>query len=254
MERSVRRVPNNRYHRLLIAGVGVVLLANPLIGSAATISGGHHGVSSVHGTRSVPTSRPSFHSPTRAGSFRAPSSHGVTGARHFTTTRNFRSPSRSTGTTTSKNLTGPNRETSSHATSTTPKATTSTSHLTPDNSRPAVGTSSANQKLIHSPKEQRSYNHWTGYYHSHYPNESADSLFDHLWFWMPMWLLVRSQATGQASVNIPTDTNGQAQHWIKVGSKVVFVPTDIWAKVQPGDHVKLIDDQHLSINGKIYQR
>lgn len=71
---------------------------------------------------------------------------------------------------------------------------------------------------------------------------------------MPMWLLVRSQATGQANVNVPTDANGQTQHWIKVGSKVVFVPTDIWAKVQPGDHVKLIDDQHLSINGKVYQR
>lgn len=69
-----------------------------------------------------------------------------------------------------------------------------------------------------------------------------------------MWLLVRSQATGQARVNVPTDANGQAQHWIKVGSKIVFVPTDIWEKVQPGDHVKLIDDQHLSINGKVYQR
>lgn len=252
MERSVKRVPNNRYHHLLVASAVLALTLNPLVGSAAIISGGHHGVTSVHGSRSVPTSRPSFHSPTRAGGFRAPSSHGVTGAHHFTTTRNFRSPSRSTGSATSKNSTNPNRETNTPTT----KTTGSTSHLTSTTnaSRPAVGTSSANRKLIHSPREQRSYNHWASYYHSHYPNESADRLFDHLWFWMPMWLLIRSQATGQASVNVPTDANGQAQHWIKVGSKVVFVPTDIWAKVQPGDHVKLIDDQHLSINGQVYQR
>lgn len=253
----MRKVPNNRYHHLLIASVTVALTLNPLVGSAAIISGGHHGVTSVHGSRSIPTSRPSFHSPTRSGGFRAPSSHGVTGSRHFTTTRNFRSPSRSIGSTTNKNSTSPNRETTSQSTgTTTPKTTASTSHLTSTTnpSRPAVGTSSANRQLIHSPREQRSYNHWAGYYHSHYPNESANSLFDHLWFWIPMWLLVRSQATGQANVNVPTDANGQAQHWIKVGSKVVFVPTDIWAKVQPGDHVKLIDDQHLSINGKIYQR
>ena len=247
MERSVKRVRNNCYHHLLIASITVALTLNPLVGSAAIISGGHHGVSSAHGSRSMPTSRPSFHSPTRSGGFRAPSSHGVTGAHHFTTTRNFRSPSRSTPATPSKHLTGDQATTS-------PKPTGSSSHLTPNPNRPAVGTSSANRKLIHSPREQRSYNHWAGYYHSHYPNESADRLFDHLWFWMPMWLLVRSQATGQATVNVPTDANGQAQHWIKVGSKVVFVPTDIWEKVQPGDHVKLIDDQHLSINGKVYQR
>ena len=243
---------NNHYHHLLIASVAVALTLNPLVGSAAIVSGGHHGITSTHGVRSTPTSRPSFHSPTRSGGFRAPSSHGVMGPRHFTTTRNFRSPSRSTGSTINTN-----RETSSHSTSATAtKPTTTTNHLTstPTTSRPAVGTSSANQKLIHSPREQRSYNHWAGYYHSHYPNESANSLFDHLWFWIPMWLLVRSQATGQARVNVPTDANGQAQHWIKVGSKIVFVPTDIWEKVQPGDHVKLIDDQHLSINGKVYQR
>lgn len=252
MERSLRKVSNNRYQRWLIAGVTIALALNPLVGNAATISGGHHGVTSAHGSRSFHTghtSRSSFHSPTRSGGFRAPNSHGVTGSRPFTTTRNFRSPSRSTTTTTS------NHRTSSQAT-TSPKTTNSTSHLTASTAtnRPAVGTSAANRQLIHSPREQRSYNHWAGYYHSHYPNESANSLFDHLWFWIPMWLLVRSQATGQASVNVPTDANGQAQHWIKVGSKVVFVPTDIWEKVQPGDHVKLIDDQHLSINGKIYQR
>lgn len=223
----------------------MALLLNPLTGSAATISGGHHGISSSHGSRSFHTSRSSFHSPSRSGGFRSPSSHGVSGAHHFTTTRNFRSPSRSTPTTTSKHPTGGQ---------TTTKTTGSTSHLTTNTNRPAVGTSAANQKLIHSPREQRSYNHWAAYYHSHYPNESANSLFNHLWFWIPMWLLVRSQATGQASVNVPTDANGQAQHWIKVGSKVVFVPTDIWEKVQPGDHVKLIDDQHLSINGQVYQR
>lgn len=227
----------------------MALTLNPLVGSAAIISGGHHGISSSHGSRSVPTGRSTFHSPSRSGGFRSPSSHGVTGPRHFTTTRNFRSPSRSTTTTTS------NHRTSSQAT-TSPKTTNSTSHLTASTAtnRPAVGTSAANRQLIHSPREQRSYNNWAGYYHSHYPNESANSLFDHLWFWIPMWLLVRSQATGQARVNVPTDANGQVQHWIKVGSKVVFVPTDIWAKVQPGDHVKLIDDQHLSINGKVYQR
>lgn len=232
-----------------MAGVTLALALNPLVGSAATISGGHHGVTSAHGSRSFHTSRSSFHSPSRSGGFRSPSSHGVTGPRHFTTTRNFRSPSRSTTTTTSNN------RTSSQAT-TSPKTTNSTSHLTASTAtnRPAVGASAANRQLIHSNREQRSYNHWAGYYQTHYPNESADSLFGHLWFWIPMWLLVRSQSTGQASVNVPTDTNGQAQHWIKVGSKVVFVPTDIWEKVQPGDHVKLIDDQHLSINGKIYQR
>lgn len=256
----MRRVPNNRYQRWLIAGVTIALALNPLIGSAATISGGHHGVTSAHGSRSFHTghtSRSSFHSPTRSGGFRVPSSHGVTGSRPFTTTRNFRSPARSTGSTTSKNSTSPNREITSQSTgTTTPKTTAATSHLTSTTnpSRPAVGTSAANRQLIHSNREQRSYNHWAGYYHSHYPNESANSLFDHLWFWIPMWLLIRSQSTGQGNVNIPTDANGQAQHWIKVGSKVVFVPTDIWAKVQPGDHVKLIDDQHLSINGQVYQR
>lgn len=252
MERSVRRVPNNRYHHLLIASLAVALLGNPIVGNAATISGGHHGGTSIHGSRSFHTSRSNFHSATHSGGFQTPSSHGVTGSHPFTTTRNFRSPIRSTTDPTSKKLTG------THPTESTakPKSTSSTSHLTntttPNHS--AIGSSSANQNLIHSTKEQRSYNHWAGYYHSHYPHESANDLFDHLWFWIPMWLLTRSQTTGQASVNIPTDATGKAQHWIKVGSKVVFVPTDIWAKVQPGDHVKLIDDHHLVINGQVYER
>lgn len=97
-----------------------------------------------------------------------------------------------------------------------------------------------------------SYNRWNNYYGKKYPNQTANEVYARHFYWAPYWYFTSSH--NEHDKNIPVDKNGKQRYWIKIGDKVIFVPKNIWKKVNKGDKVKLIDDNHVEINKKIYAR
>lgn len=122
------------------------------------------------------------------------------------------------------------------------------------NVRRSIGSMSEYKSL--TDKTQRSsYSRWSNYYARNYPGRSANSIYSSYYYWIPYWILLNSQNRNNvAPANVPTDNQGNPRRWIKVGDKVIFVPENIWKKVNKGDKVKLVDDKHIEINGKVYQR
>lgn len=121
------------------------------------------------------------------------------------------------------------------------------------NVRRSIGSMSEYKSL--TDKTQRSsYSRWSNYYARNYPGRSANSIYNSCYYWIPYWILLSNQRQKVASANVPTDNQGKPRRWIKVGDKVIFVPENIWKKVNKGDKVKLVDDKHIEINGKVYQR
>lgn len=102
--------------------------------------------------------------------------------------------------------------------------------------------------------QRSSYNKWSNYYARNYPGRSANSIYNSYYYWIPYWILLNNQRKNVVSTDIPTDNQGNPRRWIKVGDKVIFVPESIWKNVNKGDKVKLVDDKHIEINGKIYER
>ena len=121
------------------------------------------------------------------------------------------------------------------------------------NVRRSIGSMSEYKSLTDS-NQRSSYSRWSNYYARNYPGRSANSIYDSYYYWIPYWILLSNQRQKVASANVPTDNQGKPRRWIKVGDKVIFVPENIWKKVNKGDKVKLVDDSHIEINGKVYQR
>ncbi|EGL98207.1 hypothetical protein NIAS840_01638 [Ligilactobacillus salivarius NIAS840] len=122
------------------------------------------------------------------------------------------------------------------------------------NVRRSIGSMSEYKSLTDS-NQRSSYSRWSNYYARNYPGRSANSIYSSYYYWIPYWILLNSQNRNNvAPANIPTDNQGKPRRWIKVGDKVIFVPENIWKKVNKGDKVKLVDDRHIKINGKVYQR
>ena len=123
-----------------------------------------------------------------------------------------------------------------------------------NNASRSIGSASEYKSLTNS-NQRSSYNKWSNYYARNYPGRSANSIYDSYYYWIPYWILLNNQSKNNvASANIPTDNQGKPRRWIKVGDKIIFIPENIWKKVNKGDKVKLVDDKHIEINGKIYQR
>lgn len=122
-----------------------------------------------------------------------------------------------------------------------------------NNVRRSIG-SVSEYKSLTDDKQRSSYSKWSNYYTQTYPGRSANSIYSSCYYWIPYWLLLNSQHQKVTSANIPTDNQGNPRRWIKVGDKIIFVPENIWKKVNKGDKVKLVDDKHIEINGKVYQR
>ena len=121
------------------------------------------------------------------------------------------------------------------------------------NVRRSIGSMSEYKSLTDS-NQRSSYSRWSNYYARNYPGRSANSIYDSYYYWIPYWILLSNQRQKVASANVPTDNQGKPRRWIKVGDKVIFVPENIWKKINKGDKVKLVDDSHIEINGKVYQR
>lgn len=122
------------------------------------------------------------------------------------------------------------------------------------NVRRSIGSMSEYKSLTDS-NQRSSYSRWSNYYARNYPGRSANSIYSSYYYWIPYWILLNSQNRNNvAPANVPTDNQGNPRRWIKVGDKVIFVPENIWKKVNKGDKVKLVDDKHIEINGKVYQR
>lgn len=121
------------------------------------------------------------------------------------------------------------------------------------NTRRNIGSVSEYKSLTND-KQRSSYNKWSNYYVRNYPGRSANSIYDSYYYWIPYWILLNNQRKNVVSADIPTDNQGNPRRWIKVGDKIIFVPENIWKIVNKGDKVKLIDDEHIKINGKVYRR
>lgn len=122
------------------------------------------------------------------------------------------------------------------------------------NTRRSIGSVSEYKSLTDS-NQRSSYSRWSNYYTRNYPGRSANSIYSSYYYWIPYWILLNSQNRNNvAPANVPTDNQGNPRRWIKVGDKVIFVPENIWKKVNKDDKVKLVDDKHIEINGKVYQR
>lgn len=140
---------------------------------------------------------------------------------------------------------------------TAPKTSTRTGNvgkngLTSNNNR-GVGSISEYSSLTNQ-SQKSSYNKWSNYYARNYPGHSANSIYNSYYYWIPYWILLNNQRKNVVSADIPTDNQGNTRRWIKVGDKIIFVPDNVWKKVNKGDKVKLIDDEHIKINGKVYRR
>ena len=121
------------------------------------------------------------------------------------------------------------------------------------NTRRSIGSVSEYKNLTND-KQRSSYNKWSNYYARNHPGRSASSIYDNYYYWIPYWILLNNQRKNVVSADIPTDNQGNPKRWIKVGDKIIFVPENIWKKVNKGDKVKLIDDEHIKINDKVYKR
>lgn len=121
------------------------------------------------------------------------------------------------------------------------------------NTRRSIGSVSEYKSLTND-KQKSSYSKWSNYYTQNYPGRSANSIYSSYYYWIPYWILLSNQRKNVASSDVPTDNQGNPRRWIKVGDKIIFVPENIWKKVNKGDKVKLVDDKHIEINGKTYER
>lgn len=121
------------------------------------------------------------------------------------------------------------------------------------NTRRSIGSVSEYKNLTND-KQRSGYNKWSNYYAKNYPGHSANSIYNSYYYWIPYWILLNNQRKNVVSADIPTDNQGKPRRWIKVGDKIIFVPENIWKKVNKGDKVKLIDDKHIKINDKVYRR
>ena len=140
---------------------------------------------------------------------------------------------------------------------TAPKTSTRTGNvgkdgLTSNNNR-GVGSISEYSSLTNQ-SQKSSYNKWSNYYARNYPGRSANNIYNSYYYWIPYWILLNNQRKNAVSADIPTDNQGNPRRWIKVGDKIIFVPDNVWKKVNKGDKVKLIDDEHIKINNKVYKR
>ena len=120
------------------------------------------------------------------------------------------------------------------------------------NTRRSIGSVSEYKNLTND-KQRSGYNKWSNYYVRNYPGRSANSIYDSYYYWIPYWILLNNQRKNVVSADIPTDNQGNPRRWIKVGDKIIFVPENIWKIVNKGDKVKLIDDEHIKINDKVYR-
>ena len=122
-----------------------------------------------------------------------------------------------------------------------------------NNASRSIGSINEYKSLTNS-GQRSSYSKWANYYTQNYPGRSASSIYDNYYYWIPYWILLNNQRKNVVSADIPTDNQGNPRRWIKVGDKIIFVPENIWKKVNKGDKVKLVDDEHIKINDKVYKR
>ena len=97
-----------------------------------------------------------------------------------------------------------------------------------------------------NPNHQMDFVYWNVYRNMYYTHP-----YYHYYAWMPYWMY-------RSDTREARKFKAQAQQhdlkWIKVDDRVVMVPTNLWKKIKIGDHIQLIDDTHLKLNGHIYSK
>ena len=97
-----------------------------------------------------------------------------------------------------------------------------------------------------NPTHQMDFVYWNVYRNMYYTRP-----YYHYYAWMPYWMY-------RSDTSEARKFKAQAQQhdlkWIKVDDRVVMVPTNLWKKIKIGDHIQLIDDTHLKLNGHIYSK
>lgn len=206
---------------LLLAGSPLNAFAMAHASGAHVSAGGH--VSASHATVSHTTT-----------ATHATVSHGVASeGMHATTSR----PATSTKPITSKETVKSVQE-----------------NKTPGQSRTVSQASrTSTYQSLKSPSQRQSYLNW----HSDYSDVTNPVRYftSICYFWMPgnIWnSAMRNYNDDQLSQTMIEQARNRHYKWIKVGSKMVAVPEKVYQKIHVGDTVKLIDNQHISINGHVY--
>lgn len=111
---------------------------------------------------------------------------------------------------------------------------------------------SSTYRSLPNSSARRSYVSW----HEHYYNNSYRYFTSVRYFWMPfnIWnslLVQQQQHQDRLASNMKIVAQRKGYKWIKVNDKMVAVPDKVYNQVNVGDKIKLIDQNHIEINGKL---
>ncbi len=93
---------------------------------------------------------------------------------------------------------------------------------------------------------------YRSHYQSLYPNKDYSFYHNNIYYWIPLWYADQHKKDYQDQV-LKKNKNAKF-YWVKIGDKVVEVPKKIYDKIKVGDHLELVGDTKLKINGEIYER
>lgn len=108
---------------------------------------------------------------------------------------------------------------------------------------------STTYRSLKTSNQRSSYAYYRGYYDTYHPHQSANTIMQHHYYWMPVWLANSNTAEIQS---IKNDATRNGLKWVSVDGDKIAVPDRIYRTIKVGDHVTLLDDSHLIINGKTY--
>lgn len=101
-------------------------------------------------------------------------------------------------------------------------------------------------RSLNSSSHRLDYVFWHSYYSTYYTLP-----INHYYVWMPYWLWMSDNSDSNKAKR---QVHKHNMKWIKVGSKLISVPLKIYNRVKIGDTVELIDNTHIKINGRVYDR
>lgn len=105
---------------------------------------------------------------------------------------------------------------------------------------------SSTYKSLTNQTERASYVNW----HENYANNSLRYFTDIRYFYMPfnIWnAMVLGNNQDKLAENMNIVVSQRNYRWIKVGEKMIAVPQSVYDKIQVGDKITLVDDNHIKI-------
>lgn len=114
---------------------------------------------------------------------------------------------------------------------------------------------SSTYSSLHSVSQKQNYLNW----HSNYCEVNAHNATHYFtnvnYFWMPsnLWhtALIGNRNNDTLMNQMLSQAKQRKYKWLQVDNKMVAVPPHLYNKIHVGDHVRLIDDNTIEVNGKV---